>query len=197
VLELEIHRRAKPDAFTQASLNRLIGLNDRLAVMRLASLQVSARSALMELDDGSLKRLARALDEQQLDSLARYVTGLDRVPAQRLLRTVVETPARMRELSPPSVREAVLSSRDQAAAVGMMLQTAALPDPGAVLAHTRLVLDGRISPLLLWVKHAWAIVAAGVVLMALLLIAKRLLFPARRIVVTLPDARDRARTGRG
>jgi hypothetical protein len=183
VVELEIHRRAKPEAFTQASLERLIGLKDRLAIAHLASLQPSPRSSLFELDDAALKRVARALDEHELDSLARYATGLDTGPAQRLLRGVVEMPARMAELSTPSVREAVLSSRDQAAAVDMMLQPTTLPNPRVLLAHTRLVLEGRISPALLWAKHAATIVAAAVLLLVLLVTAKRLLFPARARVV--------------
>jgi hypothetical protein len=197
VVELELHRRAAPEAFTLAGLNRLLGLKDRLAITRLAALKPAARSALLELNDGELKRLARALDEPELDSLSHYLTGLDNAPAQRLLSAVAQTPARMAELSRPSVREAILSSRDQAAALGVMLQAAALPNPAVVLEHAQLVLEGRVSPWLLWAKHPWALVAAGLVALLLLLIIKRLAFPARpRIVVeqvTAARGLDRAR----
>ena len=49
-----------------------------------------------------------------------------------------------------------------------------------MLEHARLVLDGRVSPLLLWEKHpasCWC--AAVAVALMLLLILKRLLFGAR------------------
>ena len=58
VAEYEIHRRATPDAFTKAGLQRLLGLNDRLAVTRLAALQPAARDTLFELESSALVRLA-------------------------------------------------------------------------------------------------------------------------------------------
>jgi hypothetical protein len=187
VVEYEVHRRAKPDGFTNASLLRLLGLQDKLAITRLASLPPAARAPLFELEAGDLKTLARALDDGQLDSLARYLTGLERAPAQRLLRAVTQTPSRMAELAKPGVREAILASSDQAAAVGMMLQASSLPDVGQLFDHTRLVLDGRVSPLLLWEKHPLSIVLSGVTLIVLLLVMKRLLFGTRPKVVVQGD----------
>ena len=35
----------------------------------------------------------------------------------------------------------------------MMLQASSMPDPNLMLEHAQLVLDGRVSPLLLWEKH--------------------------------------------
>ena len=196
VVEYEIHRRSKPEAFTLASLQRLVGLQDKLAVTRLASLQPSARNALFELDDIEIKKLARALDEPQLDSLAGYLTGLDKAPAQRVLRAVAQTPARMAELAPPSVREAILASRDQSAAVSMMLQVNALPNPGQLLEHAQLVLEGRISPWLLWSKHSVAMAVAAVLALLLLVVMKRLLFPARPRIVVQAGVPGRGRGGR-
>ena len=108
-----------------------------------------------------LKALARALDDTQLDSLSRYLTGLDKASAQRVLRAVAQTPARMAELGKPRVRDAIIASSDQAAAVGMMLQANSLPDPTLMLEHFKLVLDGRVSPWLLWEKHPVALVGDG------------------------------------
>jgi hypothetical protein len=190
VVEYEVHRRAKPDAFTRASLQRLLGLEDRLAITRLASLTPAARTPLFELETAELKSLARVLDETQLDSLSRYLTSLDKASAQRVLRAVAQTPARMAELGKPRVREAILASSDQAAAVGMMLQANSMPDPNLMLEHLRLVLDGRVSPLLLWEKHPASLVATAFLALALLLMMKRLLFGTRaRIVVQQPGSR--------
>ena len=190
VVEYEVHRRAKPDAFTKASLQRLLGLEDRLAITRLASLTPAARTPLFELETAELKSLARMLDETQLDTLSRYLTSLDKVSAQRVLRAVAQTPARMAELGKPRVRDAILASSDQAAAVGMMLQANSMPDPNLMLEHLRLVLDGRVSPLLLWEKHPASLVATAFLALALLLMMKRLLFGTRaRIVVQQPGGR--------
>ena len=155
VVEFEIYRQARPDAFTKASLQRLLGLQDRVAVIRLAALPTGCSRCVVRAGlPTMLKTLARTLDETQLDSLSRYLTGLDKSSAQRVLHVVGQTPTRMAELGKPSVRDAILSSSDQAAALGMMLQTSTVPDPTALFAHAQLVLDGRVSPLLLWEKHA-------------------------------------------
>jgi hypothetical protein len=184
VVELEIHRRAEPDSFTKAGLQRLLGLDDRLASVRLAALPPATRAALFELDNPALVKLARALDEPQLESLARYLTALDKGAAERVLSVVAQSPARMADLASPRVREAIIASRDQSAAVAMMLQAATLLDPTAPVTHARLVLDGRVSPVLMWEKHASALVAATLLSLVLLLMLKRLLFGVRpRIVV--------------
>jgi hypothetical protein len=179
VVELEIHRRATPDAFSKAGLQRLIGLGDRVATARLAGVPPSTREILLELDDPGLVKLARSLDEAQLDSLARYLGGLEKGPAQRILSVVAQTPARMAELASPRVRDAIIASRDQGAAVGMMLYVMSVPEPAVLLMHARLVLDGRVSPVLLWEKHAVVLVLAGLLALILLALLKRLLFPPR------------------
>jgi hypothetical protein len=190
VVEYEVHRRAKPQDFTKASLQRLLGLEDRLAVTRLASLTPAARTPLFELETAEIKSLARVLDEIQLDSLSHYLTSLDKASAQRVLRAVAQTPVRMAELGKPRVRDAILASSDQAAAVGMMLQASSMPDPNLMMDHLRLVLDGRVSPLLLWEKHPVTLVATPFLALILLLMLKRLLLGTRpKIVVQQPGGR--------
>ncbi|NJR31333.1 hypothetical protein HC762_00920 [bacterium] len=75
----------------------------------------------------------------------------------------------------------------------MMLQVASLPDPGAVIGHIRLVLDARVSPILLWEKHGVVLAAVAVLALILLLILKRLMFGTRpRVVVQqVSDRRSR------
>ena len=58
-----------------------------------------------------------------------------------------------------------------------------------MLEHVRLVLDGRVSPLLLWEKHPVLLVATAFLALALLLMMKRLLVGTRpKIVVQQPGA---------
>ncbi|HZT48487.1 MAG TPA: hypothetical protein VFA64_10980 [Hyphomicrobiaceae bacterium] len=196
VVDYELHRRASPDSFTKASLQRLIGLEDRLAITRLAALKPEARAPLFEIETGELRMLGRALDEGQLDSLARYLTGLEKGPALRLLRAVAQTPTRMAELGKPRVREAIIASSDQAAAVGMMLQASSLPDPAAMLEHLNLVVDGRVSPWLIWEKHPATLAGTAVLALALLLMLKRLLFGTRAKIVVRERAGFMGRGGR-
>jgi len=191
VVEYEIHRRATPDTMTKAGLKRLLALNDRLAIGRLAALQPAARDALFELETGPLVRLARSLDEAQLESLSRYLSALDRTSAQRVLSVVANSPARMAELTSPRVREGIIASSDQAAALGMMLQVISWTDPGAVASHVRLVTDGRVSPILLWEKDGGALMVVGLLALMLLLLLKRLLFGTRPKVIVQQAGRER------
>ena len=193
VVEYEIHRRATPDTMTKAGLKRLLALNDRLAIGRLAALQPAARDALFELETGPLVRLARSLDEAQLESLSRYLSALDRTSAQRVLSVVANSPARMAELTSPRVREGIIASSDQAAALGMMLQVISWTDPGAVASHVRLVTDGRVSPILLWEKDGGALMVVGLLALMLLLLLKRLLFGTRPKVIVQHAGRERGR----
>lgn len=186
VVEYEIHRRTSPDTVTKAGLQRLLALNDRLAINRLAALQPAMRDALFELDKGALVRLARSLDEPQLESLSRYLSALDKGSAQRVLSVVANAPARMAELASPRVRDGIIASRDQAAALGMMLQSASWTNPSAVASHVQLVTEGRVSPILLWEKDGIALVVAVLLGLMLLLLLKRLLFGARPRVIVQP-----------
>jgi uncharacterized protein (DUF983 family) len=94
------------------------------------------------------------------------------------------------------VRDAILSSSDQAAALGMMLQASSVPDPTVLLANARLVLDGRVSPLLLWEKHALWLSVAVVLSLALLMMLKRLVFGTRPKII-VQEGYGRGRGARG
>src|SRR5499426_2750396 len=49
VVAFELNRRADPQSFSKASLQRLLALQDRVTIMRLAALSPSARESLFEL----------------------------------------------------------------------------------------------------------------------------------------------------
>ena len=104
----------------------------------------------------------------------------------------------MAELGKPRVRDAIIASSDQAAAVGMMLQANSLPDPSLMLEHLKLVLHGRVSPWLMWEKHPVSLAAASVLALILLLLLRRLLFGTRPKVVVQhsPGVAGRNRAGR-
>jgi hypothetical protein len=97
-----------------------------------------------------------------------------------MLRAVAQSPARMQTLAAPRVRDALLASRDQDAAVGMMLRTGWTLDPFTIIDDVGLVVDGRVSPILLWEKHTIVVTMGGLIALALLLFLMRLIFGRRR-----------------
>ncbi len=180
VVEHEIHRRATPQDFSKAALTRVLALGDRLAITRLASIKRATREILFEVDDGDLRRLGRGLTEGDLETLASYMTGLEKGAGQRVLRVVAHTPIRMQALAPPRVRAAVLASRDQTAAVNMMLRSASGLDPSTVAADFDLVWKGHVSAILLWEKQPEAVGILALSAFFVLMLLKRLLFGRRR-----------------
>jgi hypothetical protein len=180
VVDFEIYRRGKPDAFTKGSLDRLFAVDDRLAISRLASIDRAARDTLFDLNANDLKSLARTLGESELTTLAAYLTGLADGPRERVLRAVAADPARMRLMAPPRVRSAILASSDQAAAVDMFLRSGADDTAQATLQDFVSAWEGRVSPLLIWERHPIPTIALGFAALLMLLLLRRLFFPRRR-----------------
>ena len=180
VVDFEIYRRAKPDAFTKGSLDRLFAVDDRLAISRLASIDRAARDTLFDLNANDLKSLARTLGEGELTTLAAYLTGLADGPRERVLRAVAADPTRMRLMAPPRVRSAILASSDQSAAVDMFLRSGAADTAQATLQDFVSAWEGRVSPLLIWERHPIPTIALGFAALLMLLLLRRLFFPRRR-----------------
>ncbi len=179
IVELGFHQRAKPQDFDKASLKKVLALGDPLAMARLASVSRATRDALFELDGGELTRLARQLDEAQLGTLASYLTNLEKTPRERILRAVAAAPAKMSVLGRSYVRDAILSSRDQNAAVAMVLREDSLIAPLDLAGDFQLAWEGRVSPLLLWQKHPASLIAGGILALFALLFLRWMLFPGR------------------
>lgn len=190
VRKYELHRIAKPADFTNVSLTRLLKLDDPVAIPRLAAVTPGARTVLFELPDKELISLARHLTTAELDTLSSYLTGLSREASRRVLKAVAQTPARMRILAIARVRDAVIASRDQVAAVEMMLRADTGLDLAQVANDVREVAAGRVHPILLWDRHPIVLIGAGVVLLLFLLILRRLFSTGRRP----PSGRDAAKT---
>ena len=179
VIELGLHKRASANDFTAQQLNRLLSLDDRTATSRLAGIKRAARDILLELPDRDLRGLAKAIGETELETLASYLTGLEKPARERVLQTVAAQPSRMQVLAPARVRDAVIASKDQLAAVTMMLRTDAGFDFNAMKDDVLTIYDGRVSPVLLWDKHPAGLVGGALAALFLLLILQRLLFGRR------------------
>ena len=179
VVEHGLHKRANPETFTTASLARLLALGDRLSITRLASQSPAARDTLFALDSGELKSLSKSLSETELGTLASYLTGLQPAPRERVLKTVARSAGSMQVLASAQVRDAIIASADQMAAVDMMLRAPGI-DPAATVTDARLVWEGRVNPYLMWSKHPFATSGAAFAALVLVLLLLRLVRPRRR-----------------
>lgn len=176
VVNYGIYREAGPDQFTSSSLNKLLALGDQVAITRLAGLGSDARATLFDLKPQALKGLARSLNREELGQLAQYLTGLQQTAREQILVTVAKEPAKLKLLARARVRQAVLTSSDQDAAVEMMLRGDPGFSPKTTLKDMQLVLEGRVHPLLLVDKHPISLGVMVVVLIMLLFMFRRLFY---------------------
>ncbi|MDX2287620.1 MAG: hypothetical protein NW217_02185 [Hyphomicrobiaceae bacterium] len=174
VVENGIHLVAKPEDFTTAALGRVLASGERIAITRLASVSREARETLFEIDDTTLKSLARSLTAEELGQLARYLTGLSAKPREAVLRAVAQSPGKMQLIASDRVRGAVLASADQTAAVEMMLRTSGAFDPVVTWGDIKHAWQGDISPILIVEKHPIALSVVGGGLLVLMLMVLRL-----------------------
>jgi hypothetical protein len=173
VIEYEVHRRSNPDELTRTALKRILGLDDRVAIARLVALRPHALEPLLELKDDELKRLARSLGEGELASLAGYLTTLEPPAGKRLLAAIAEAPARMQSLASARVREAILASRDQSAALGMMLRSTDLFNVNTFVGDIERVHSGAVAPELLIARYPWTLGGVAVAGLAVLMLLWR------------------------
>ncbi len=179
VVELEIHKRSKPDDFSEAALERVLAMPDRLAATRVAGLSRPARDVLFDLDKDQIAALGRGLDTQDLEMLAGYLKGLTKEPRDRLLARIIAAPEAMRALGSERVQRAVLASADQEAAVDMMISGPGITWQG-LIDEVEAVADGRVRPILFWERHPGVVIAGALLALLVLLWLKRLIAPARR-----------------
>lgn len=173
VLEFEIFRRAKPSDFTTQSLDRVVSLNDPVAVKRLAAIAPATRDVLFDLDPAVLTTAARGLDEAELGTFAGYLTGLPPATRQRLLTQVAAEPSSLKTLTQPRVRDAVLASKDQGAALDILLRTSESDSTEALQNDVRLAWEGQIHPEILWHRHPILIALTGLAALIVLLLVRR------------------------
>ena len=174
VIDLELFRHVDPADLTRASLDRILALDDRIAITRIASAPREAREALLTLDTTDVKSLAKSLSENELATLASYLKGLPAGPREKVLRAVASNPHKMQVLASGRVRDAIIASADQSAAADMMLRTTTGISPREIAGDAVMAWDGRISPWLIWEKHPAGVALGGGIALILLLWLRRL-----------------------
>lgn len=189
ILDYEIHKRASPQKLTRRSLERILELPDRTAIMRVAALPAQARDALLLLDGQELNGLARNLSETELGTLAGYLRGLGPGPREKILRAVARDPVKMQRLASARVREAIISSRNQSLAADMMLASKPGLQPRVAWSDAKLVWSGQVQPILMWEKHP-GIVIIGIIICLFILLWLSRLFRFRRSAKATPETAE-------
>ena len=191
IIAHDIHRHAKPDEFSKSGLKKLIMLDDPLAITRLTGLTREMRAPLFELESEKLKKLAREFNITELETLSRYLTGLKPGAKSRIINAVAFNPVQFRKISSPGIREAILRSEDQQAAVNIMLRTGGIASLPAIPDDIELAMNGRIDPMLIWEKHTLPLIIIGFVGFIFFAIFWRLIFGRRpKVIIKQSDLKQ-------
>lgn len=175
VVTAGLHKAIAPDDISAEQVRKLIQVEDRQALARLVRLDRISREALLTLPLDQVRDLARRLQPQELDALAEYQRRLPQAPARLMLRAVADDPRVMGPLAESGVRQAILDSKDQGAAVTMLASQEFL-NPTRFGRDFDLVTEGRVHYWVFW-RAYWVVLASGAFIALLLFLwLKRLLF---------------------
>jgi hypothetical protein len=185
VVDLGVYRWLPLEGLTAENLQKILSINDRIAVARIANLDAKARELILSFPADQMREFARRLNDRQLAAFADYQRNLDAKAAKRLLRAVADDPSVMLELTGEGIREAIFGSRDQVAALNMILHDdASLFNYSRIFKDVDLVERGLVSYRVFWERYWVAVLIAGFVLLLFLSWLRRLLFGRPQVIIT-------------
>jgi len=184
VVDTGIYRWLSPDGLSHETLGKLLAFDDRIALGRIAKLTPEQRELILSLPGGQMRDFARKLSDSQLAAFADYQRRLEPAAARALMRAVIESPSVMQELSGEGLQHAIYNSRDQLAALNMVIHAdASLLSYGRILKDAGLVRNGDVGYRVFWERYWPSLALAGFLVLLLLSWLRRLLFGWSRTAV--------------
>jgi hypothetical protein len=184
VVELGLFRWLDPQSLSRETLQKILQINDPIAISRLANIDAQTRDYILSLPADRMRDFARRLTDKQLTAFADYQRRLEPNAARRLLRAATENPAVMQQLSGDSLRQAVIDSRDQLAALNMVLDEDSFPLAfGRIWRDAELAKDGLVAYRVFFERY-W--LSLGIALLAALIVLswlRRLIFGRPTVVI--------------
>ncbi len=181
VAEFGLHTLLKPSDLNLQQLTKLLGLGERGAAVRVAGLNADARNLLLDLPADQLKSIAARFSAPELAAFADYQKRLTPPAARRMSEAVGQKPSVMQALAKDGVRNGIVRSEDQLAALDMLLRPAGpVPDFERFYLDFQSVTEGRVDYRIFWERYTALIIVSLVLGLIVLLMLKRLLFGPRR-----------------
>ena len=184
MVDTGIYRWLPAEGLSHETLEKLLSLNDRIALGRIANLTPQERDLILNMPADQVRDFARRLSDRQLAAFADYERRLEPGAARALQHAVSETPSVMGELSGEGLQQAIYGSRDQLAALNMVIhEDASLFSYGRIVKDAELVRNGDVGYRVFWQRYWLSLALAGFVLLLLLSWLRRLLFSRPQIVI--------------
>lgn len=178
VVDREVYRYKDPKDFSQETLTRLLDTDNVVTIAKVAALPRAAMETLLALPTASLSALTGEFGSSQLETIAWYADVLEQEPFNALVVRLIERPSRLEKFTPPSVRNAVVGSREPLTAVTFLGREPSFGPAGFDLVggfgrDLSAVLSGSVSTRLLPAKYEVSSLLALLAILAALLFAAR------------------------
>lgn len=169
VVATEVYKHQPAGALDKTLLEKLLAVNDKAAIQKLALLKPEALQALLTVSTSNLATLATQVEAADLEALSGFLPTLNQAQVNQLVARVMSEPATVSHLQDPALRDYLTSnSSNLDAALPFLLS----PKEGAApLFDAGQVLLGQVSWRLFLFKYGVgqsALVTVGAVVLALI-----------------------------
>jgi len=110
VVANEIYKHQPADALDPSLLEKLIAVNDKAAIQKLALLNPDALHAVLSVSTNNLAALATQLEATDLEALAGYLPSLNQTQVNQLVARLISEPATIGQLQDPALRDYLATS---------------------------------------------------------------------------------------
>ncbi|MDZ4790398.1 MAG: hypothetical protein SGJ17_04200 [Hyphomicrobiales bacterium] len=175
VARFGLHKLMAPDAVSKEQLQKLLSLDDKLVITRIAGIEAAARDLLLGLPATQLREIGRRLTESELTAFSDYQRFLSPEGARRVAREIGDNPGAIKVLSENTVKTGIMNSRDQLAAIDMVLRAPSpIPDIMRVANDFDMTTDGRVDWRLFWRRHMFIVIILMIFGLVMLAVLRRL-----------------------
>lgn len=183
VVKYDLHKRAEPESFSKTSLKKLFSVGNVNTLRQMVELDTRYRNALLNLPDRDFKAFSNEFSGEQLSALSLYLDALEPERARQIVFGIQNNPRKMNLLSRQQVRNGILRSVNQEKAISYILRQTSSFEFLKFPDDAQLVLNGEISPSLVWYKQPFAVMVTALFMIFIVLILYRIFFGRRRKVV--------------
>lgn len=110
VVRYEVYKHQPPTGLERSALEKLLALQDAVAIQKLALLDPATLNTLLGLSTTNLVTLANAVDATELSAVADYLTSLDQTRRNQLIAQISSNPATVAQLNDPTLRDFMATS---------------------------------------------------------------------------------------
>jgi hypothetical protein len=170
VVEYELYKHKTPDQLTRPLLEKLLALDSRATIEKLALMELADIEALLTISTNNLNTLAATLSSEDLKVVARYLPQMNQEQKNQLISRLANNPGLAGLLDSETVQRQLVASSNVETALAFL---AAPRDLTALPGDVSALLSGQVGLGLFVYKYGTgqsALIGIGLVLLVLIVL---------------------------